>query len=143
MGYPRPLFHLFLSFLTINTILQQIIWKMSIQNTMLGFEPRTTRPGLPPFNLFINSPNNFLLQIFYPWTKLHSERWGMHAFHDKNARILHIKYCSLYCRFCHLLIIKDWSGPTYVLKNVFMISPKISVLEFGYECVYRAFSTYR
>ena len=36
----------------------------------------------------------------------------------------------------YLLIIKDWSGPMYVLKNVFMMGPKISVLEFGYECVY-------
>ena len=62
---------------------------MSIQNTMLGFEPRTTRPGLPPFNLFINSPNNFLLQIFYPEQNfIPNDGVGMHAFHDKNARPL-------------------------------------------------------
>ena len=51
MGHPGLFFFYFCLFKQAVQFLQQINVKIIIQYTLLGFEPTTTRPGLPPIIL--------------------------------------------------------------------------------------------
>ena len=76
MGKPWPLFRLFLSFSNKIIILQQI-YVISIQYTMLGFEPMTFRHESP--SIITKQGSRLMLPIFYNYfqfnCKISIGRW--------------------------------------------------------------------